>query len=153
LAYTDTDLPFDMEALARAHDRLVETGADMVAGLRVNRERYSLRRRIYSGTYNALVRFLLGIQHDDIGFALKMMRREVFERADLQSDGGFVDAELIAKTHAAGFHIERIGVEFTPRIHGTSSMAGPASVAGILRDMMRFRLGLMRRPDAAPSAA
>ena len=144
VGYTDTDLPFDMEALARAYDRLTETGADLVAGVRVNRERYSLRRRVFSGTYNAMVRALLGLPLDDVGFALKMMRRETFDAARLQSDGGFVDVELMAHAHRAGRHIERVGVEFTPRVAGTSTMAGPASVAGIVWDMARFRLGRLR---------
>ena len=152
VAYTDADLPFDMEALARAHARLVETGADLVAGLRTNREEYSLRRRVLSGTYNALFRALLGVPLDDVGFALKVMRRETFERAGLQSDGGFVDAELMAWAHRAGLRIERVGVEFTPRVRGTSTMAEPASVAGILRDLVLFRLGRLRpaRAAAAP---
>ncbi len=141
VGYTDADLPFDMEALGRAYARLAETGADLVAGVRVNRERYSLRRRVVSGTYNALVRAILNVPHDDLGFALKMMRRETFERAELESDGGFVCVELIAKTYAAGLQIERVGVEFTPRTRGTSTMAGPASVAGIIRDLIRYRLG------------
>lgn len=143
VAFTDADLPFDMEALGRAYDRLVETDADLVAGYRTNRERYSLKRRIYSGSYNALVRALLGLPYDDVGFALKLMRREVFETAAIQSDGGFADVELIARAHRAGFRIERVGVAFTPRTRGTSTMASPASVLGIVRDMVRFRLGLM----------
>lgn len=152
VGFTDADLPFDMEALGRAYRRLVETDADLVAGFRTNRERYSLRRRIYSGTYNALVRALLGVPLDDVGFALKMMRREVFERANLQSDGGFADVELIARAHRAGARIERVGVAFSPRERGTSTMAGPVSVAGILRDLILFRLGRLggaRRPRLA----
>lgn len=141
VGYTDADLPFDMEALGRAYARLVESGADLVAGFRTNRERYSMRRRVYSGAYNALVRALLGLPLDDVGFALKVMRRETFEAADLHSDGGFADVELIARAYRAGARIERIGVAFTPRERGTSTMAGPASVAGIVRDMVRFRLG------------
>ena len=148
VGYTDADLPFDMEALGRAYERLVETGADLVAGLRVNRERYSLRRRVVSGAFNALVQALLGLPVDDVGFALKVMPRATWDRAAVQSDGGFVDVELIARTHAAGLRIERVGVEFTPRVRGASSMAGPASVAGILRDLVRYRLGRLgvRRP-------
>ena len=152
VGYTDTDLPFDMEALGRAYARLAETGADLVAGVRVNRERYSLRRRVTSGAYNALVRAVLGVPLDDLGFALKMMRRETFERAELDSDGGFVCVELIAKTYAAGLQIERVGVEFTPRVRGTSTMAGPASVAGIVWDLVRYRLGLLRSGRLGRSA-
>ncbi len=152
VGFTDADLPFDMEALVRAYRRLIETDADMVAGIRTNRERYSLRRRIYSGTYNRLVRALLGVPLDDVGFALKIMRRETFEGAMLQSDGGFADVELIAKAHRSGAHIERVGVEFTPREHGVSKMAGPASVAGILRDMVLFRLGRLGRRPRVPAS-
>ncbi len=144
VGWTDADLPFDMEALARAHARLVETGADLVAGIRTNREQYSLRRRVLSGGYNALVRALLGVPLDDVGFALKLMPRATFERADLQSDGGFIDAELMAWAHRRRLTIERVGVAFTPRVRGTSTMAEPASVAGILRDLVLFRLGRLR---------
>ena len=152
VGWTDADLPFDMEALERAHARLVETDADLVAGVRVNRDEYSLQRRILSGTYNGLFRALLGVPLDDVGFALKVMRRTVFDRADLRSDGGFVDAELMAWAHRAGLRIERVGVAFTPRVHGTSTMAGPASVAGILRDLVLFRLGRLRRAPRAEAA-
>jgi len=153
VGWTDADLPFDMEALGRAVACLTETGADVVAGVRTNREEYSLRRRVLSGTYNALVRTLLGVPFDDVGFALKLMRREVFERAALRSDGGFVDAELMAWAHRSGRKIERVGVAFTPRVAGTSTMAGPASVAGILRDMLLYRIGRLRRAPAARAVA
>ena len=153
MGYTDTDLPSDMEALGRAYRHLAETDADMVAGIRTNRERYSLRRRLFSGTYNALVRTILGVPHDDVGFALKVMRREVFEQARLQSDGGFADVELIARAHRVGARIERVGVEFTPRERGTSTMAGPRSVAGIVRDMILFRLGRLGGTRQRPLAA
>ena len=141
VAFTDADLPFDMEALVRAHTCLVETGADLVAGYRTNRERYSLRRRISSGTYNRLVRLALGLPFDDVAFALKLMRREVFESAGLQSDGGFADVELLARAHAAGYRIERVGVAFTPRVRGVSTMASAGSVLHIARDLVLFRLG------------
>ena len=157
VGWTDADLPFDMEALERAYRRLDETGADLVAGVRTNRERYSLQRRVVSGGYNWLVRTLLGLPLDDVGFALKLMRREVFEQAAPESDGGFIDAEVMAYAYATGCSIERVGVEFTPRVAGTSTMATPASIAGILRDLVGFRL---RRParlgemaDGAGSAA
>jgi len=139
VGWTDADLPFDMEAVARAYRRLVEAEADLVAGVRTNRDRYSFRRRVLSGTYNALVRRLLGLPLDDVGFALKMMRRDVFEAAAPRSDGGFVDAEVMTHAHRTGRSIERVGVTFTPRVLGTSNMAGPRSVAGILRDLVAYR--------------
>ena len=151
VAYTDADLPFDMDALVKAHELLVETGADLVAGYRTNRERYSMQRRIYSGTYNFLVRSALGLPFDDVSFALKLMRREVFEEAALQSDGGFADVELLARVHAAGRRIERIGVAFSPRTRGESTMARPSSVLGIFRDLVlfRYRQGRRHQPAAA----
>ncbi len=152
VAFTDADLPFDMHALVQAYALLSETGADLVAGYRTNPERYSLRRRLYSGTYNRLVRAVVGIPFNDVGFALKLMRREAYEAADPQSDGGFADVELLARVRAGGGRIERIGVAFVPRTRGESTMARPASVLGILRDLVLFRLGWLRRaPQAVAS--
>ena len=153
IGYTDADLPFDMEALGRAYACLLDNDADLVAGFRTNRERYSLRRRVYSGAYNRLVRLLLALPYDDVSFALKVMRREVFEAADLQSDGGFADVELLARAHAIGCRIERVGVAFSPREKGVSTMAGPVSVLGIARDLLLFRLGQWGRRRGVEQAA
>ena len=79
VGWTDADLPFDMEALGRAVARLGETGADLVAGVRTNREEYSLRRRILSGGYNALVRTLLGVPMDDVARHLDTNRNALYK--------------------------------------------------------------------------
>ena len=145
LIYADSDLPFDMEALVEAHRILRQTGADLVTGYRKNREVEGRKRHLQSVVYTRLVNRLLGFPVRDVNFALKMLRREVYERAGLTSDGSFIDAELVARAREEGFRMVQFGVEYTPRTRGTSTLARPAVIAAILRDLVLFRLRRRRR--------
>ena len=145
LLYCDADLPFDMSALAEAHRILRRTGADLVTGFRTNRQVEGPLRHVQSVAYTRLVNALLGFPVRDVNFALKLMRREVYERAAPTSEGSFIDAELVARAREEGFRMVQFGVAYTPRTRGESTLARPAVVAGIVRDLARFRLGRRRR--------
>ena len=145
LIYADSDLPFDMAALVEAWTLLQTSGVDLVTGYRTNREVEGHVRHVQSVVYTRMVNALLGFPVRDVNFALKLMRREVAERAGLTSDGSFIDAELVARAREEGFRMAQFGVVYTPRIRGESTLARPSVVLGILRDLARFRLGRRRR--------
>lgn len=152
--YTDSDLPFDMDELEAAHARLVETGADLVCGYRANGHP-GLKRKLYSAGYGTLVRAALGVRVQDVNFALKVLRREVLDAVTLTTDGSFIDAELLAEAARARFRFAEHGVVYTPRVAGTSTLAHPSVIAGILRDLARYRLGrrARRKATGAPALA
>ncbi len=141
IVYADSDLPFDMVALEHAYALLHRSGADLVCGFRTNRELEGRRRRVYSVVYNRLVRFCFGLRVRDVNFSLKMFRREVGECIGLASQGSFIDAELLARTSAAGFRIAELGVAYTPRVRGVSTLARPGVIVGILRELHRYTQG------------
>ena len=145
LVYADSDLPFDMAALVEARRVMEETGADLVTGYRTNREVEGPLRHVQSLVYTRLVNGLLGFPVRDVNFALKMMRREVAERARLTSDGSFIDAEIVARAREEGFRMAQFGVVYTPRVRGESTLARPGVIVGILRDLALFRLGRRKR--------
>ncbi|HYE57084.1 MAG TPA: glycosyltransferase family 2 protein [Rhodothermales bacterium] len=151
LVYCDSDLPFDMVALTRAHALLEETGADIVTGYRTNRETEGLRRHLYSAAYNALARTLFGLKVRDVNFSLKMFRRTVAEHIGLASRGSFIDVEFLARAHGARFRIAQLGVVYTPRTRGVSTLARPSVIVGILNEMQRYVRG--RLEPAGPLAA
>ena len=152
LAYCDSDLPFDMSALVEAHDLLLREEVDLVAAYRFNREDEGLRRLVYSRVYNALIRTLFGLRVLDVNFSLKMFRREVLARAPLYSDGSFIDVELLARARAEGFRIAQFGVHYTPRVRGVSTLARPAVIVDILRELALYRVGRLQTdaPALAP---
>ncbi len=146
IAYCDSDLPFDMEALVRAYHKMIEDDVDLVCGFRTNRSDEGLKRLLYSRGYNMLIRRTFGLDVTDVNFALKLFKREVLDRTKLRSTGSFVDVELQARAKAAGFRTSEIGVVYTPRIHGTSTLARPAVILDILKEMALFKMG--RMPDS-----
>lgn len=150
VVYCDSDLPFDMRALREAYDLLQERGVDLVVGNRGVRREDPAFRRLYTRGYNALVGALLGLRVRDVNCPLKMVRRAVLERVPLVSTGSFIDAELLARARAAGFSMAELDVVYTPRVRGTSTLARPSVILGILRDLALYKLGLLR-PSAAPA--
>lgn len=134
--YMDADLPFDPDVLGRAMRAMEVTGADMIAGYRLDRTIEGFRRTLYSYVYNGLIGVLFGWPHRDINFSFKLMTREVLESIELWSEGSLIDAELIVKAKNHGFAIQQIGLDYFPRIRGTSHLSSPAVIFKILRELV-----------------
>lgn len=153
--YMDADLPFDPEVIGRAMQALRVTRADLIAGYRLDRTTEGLRRTIYSYVYNTLIGVLFGWPHRDINFSFKLMRREVLEAVELESEGSLIDAELIVKAKNLGFVIQQLGLDYFPRTRGRSTLSSPAVILTMLRELVTLYPG-MRRPrrrSASPAAA
>lgn len=143
--YMDADLPFDPDVLGRAIRALAVTRADVVAGYRLDRTTEGLLRTIYSYCYNTLIGLLFGWPHRDINFSFKLLRREVLEAVELRSEGSLIDAELIVKARNLGFVIQQLGLDYFPRVRGTSTLSSPGVILKILRELVTL-LPDMRRP-------
>src|SRR5262249_5477020 len=136
--YMDADLPFDPDVLGRAIRALEITGADVIAGYRHDRTIEGPRRAIYSYVYNGLIGVLFGWPHRDINFSFKLMKREVLEAIELKSEGSLIDAELIVKAKNRGFAIQQIGLDYFPRIRGTSHLGSPKVILKILAELVKL---------------
>jgi glycosyltransferase involved in cell wall biosynthesis len=143
--YMDADLPFDPDILGRAIRALEVTGADMVAGYRLDRTVEGFRRALYSYVYNALIGVLFGWPHRDINFSFKLMRREVLEALELKSEGSLIDAELIVKAKNHGFAIQQMGLDYFPRIRGESKLSSLGVIFKILRELITLYPEMRRR--------
>lgn len=133
--YMDADLPFDPDVIGRAMRAMHVTGADVIAGYRLDRTIEGLRRTIYSYCYNALIGVLFGWPHRDINFSFKLMKREVLQAIELKSEGSLIDAELIVKAKNRGFAIQQMGLDYFPRIRGTSHLSSPSVIFKIFREL------------------
>ena len=151
--YMDADLPFDPEVLGQAMRAMWITGADVIAGYRLDRTIEGLRRTIYSYVYNALIGVLFGWPHRDINFSFKLMKREVLETIELKSEGSLIDAELIVKAKNHGFAIQQIGLDYFPRVRGVSHLSSPKVILKILRELISLRSEMkkrVQRPSPGP---
>lgn len=146
--YIDSDLPIQMD------DALAATpstqNADMVIGNRQGRAE-GPKREIMSWVYNRLIRVLFGLSVRDVNFAFKLFRRAILEQITLQSEGSFIDAELLIETHNAGFTIAEIPLRYYERTAGVSTLASGGVVVKILKEMADYRRVAKKRPARKPA--
>lgn len=143
--YMDADLPFDPEMLGKAMRAMQVTGADVIAGYRHDRTMEGFKRTVYSYFWNLLIGLLFGWPHRDINFSFKLMKRKVLESIELKSEGSLIDAELIVKAKNKGYAIQQIGVDYFPRIRGTSHLASFGVIGRMLVELVRL-YPEMRKP-------
>jgi len=137
--YSDADLPFDMAEVSRAVRLLRYYEADVVSAFRHDRTGEGSSRAIYTFFYNVLIRSLFGVRLGDINFAFKLCRTRIFEHIELQSEGSFIDAELIIRTKKLGYDVIQFGVDYFPRTRGESTLASLGVIRTILREMFALR--------------
>jgi glycosyltransferase involved in cell wall biosynthesis len=142
ILYSDADLPFDMAEAARALRLMRYYDADIVSAYRHDRTGEGSSRAVYTFFYNLLIRALFGVWMRDINFAFKVCRAEVFDHVRLESEGSFIDAELIIRSRKLGFQIIQFGVDYFPRTRGTSTLASVSVIRTILREMFALRRDL-----------
>ncbi len=146
--YIDSDLPIDLSESVRAVP-LALAGNDLVIGWRKNRSE-GVRREIMSWVYNRLIRAIFGLRVIDVNFAFKMIRRDILHQFTLQSEGSFIDAELLIRCRRLGCKIGEMGLDYYPRTAGESTLASNAVVLKIFAEMWEF----LRSPEniASPTA-
>lgn len=137
--YTDADLPFDMAEVTKAVRLLRIYEADVVSAYRFDRTGEGVRRLVYSFVYNHLIQTMFGLRLRDMNFAFKLMRRTLLDNVELQSEGSFIDVELLARAHKLGFSIVQFGVDYFPRTRGISTLSSNSVIFKILSEMYELR--------------
>jgi dolichol-phosphate mannosyltransferase len=120
VAFTDADCQFDLSDLGRLLDRAQHF--PIVAGRRVNRQD-PWRRRFLSRGYNLLVRALLGTRVQDCDCALKVFHRAILPDILPQTDGFFVNTEMLTRARQRGLAIAEVDVGHRPRLRGQSKVS------------------------------
>ncbi len=142
--YTDCDLPWDLDEAGRVLRAAEITGADVISGYRHDRTGEGTLRTLYSFLYNGLVHLVFSIPIRDVNFSCKLIRRELLAGLPLESDGSFIDAELIVRLRNRGALIQQVGLDYFPRTRGVSTLSSPRVILRILRDLVRLAPDLRR---------
>jgi glycosyltransferase involved in cell wall biosynthesis len=146
---SDADNQFDYMELQRLMQHA--PGHDIVAGYRQPR-RDPLVRRINGWGWNLLVRLFFGYVVRDIDCAFRLVRRSVFERVPLTSNGAMVSTELFVGAKARGFSIGEVHVTHLPREGGQPTGANPKVIFRALRDLVEYHWTLTRQLHAERAA-
>lgn len=135
ILYTDADLPFDMAELPRAVRLMRDYDADIISAYRFDRTGEGYLRSVYTHVYNLLIRTLFDVKARDINFAFKLCRASVFDHVELQSEGSFIDAELVIRATRLGYEMLQFGVDYFPRTRGESTLSSPGVIFTIIKEM------------------
>jgi glycosyltransferase involved in cell wall biosynthesis len=116
--YTDGDAQYDPRELKLLLTALTE-GVDVVNGWKIDRHD-PLHRIVIGRVYHHIVKFLFGFKLRDVDCDFRLIRREVFDLIDLESDSGTICLELVKKLQDAGFRFAEVPVHHYHRSYGKS---------------------------------
>lgn len=134
---SDFDLPYDLSVLKIFLPLLSE--ADIIQGYRMGK-RESIMRQVYTKVYNFIIRVVFNLKLKDTNFSMKIFKRKILEKVNLESNGPFIASELLIKAKSLGYKIKEVGVKHFPRKYGTSKICSKNNILFItfliLREML-----------------
>ena len=129
LAFTDADLPFELESLHQAFDLVRNARCEVVFGARdlaqsTHRAKRRLSRTVATWLFREVVKRLVSHEVTDTQCGLKAFSlraaREIFSRLTL--DGFSFDAEVVFLTQRLGLEFQRIPVNLVREYGSTLSL-------------------------------
>ena len=139
LAVIDGDGQMPCEDVIRIYRKLINERLDLAKTYRTNRED-GLYRTAISIIYNIIFKILFpGLTSRDINSKPKIMKREVYNRMDLRSDGWFVDAEIMILARRMKLNIGELETGFRCLINRLSFVK-PSSIFEFLANLVWYRI-------------
>ncbi|NJN65747.1 MAG: glycosyltransferase family 2 protein [Chloroflexaceae bacterium] len=116
--YTDGDAQYDPRELRLLLPALHDD-VDIVNGWKIHRND-PFHRIIIGRVYHHLVRLAFGFRLRDVDCDFRLIRRDIFEVIDLESDSGTICLELVKKIQDAGYRFAEVPVHHYHRTYGHS---------------------------------
>lgn len=121
LMYVGADEEFDCTELPSFIEPLLNDDADVVLGVRWQRNAYQLFRFFLSVIYIFLLNYLFKLRVNDYNWS-QAWRKELLDRIDLRSNSLFVLPEIIIKAHDLKYRIKEVPSNHRGRQSGKSSV-------------------------------
>jgi len=160
VAFTDADLPYDLDGLKIAYESVASGTCEVVFGARDLREsavlaQRRLARTLASNVFRSVVRFLVSRNVSDTQCGLKAFSRraalELFTRTTI--DGFAFDAEVVFLTHRLRLPFQKVPVTLINEYASTISLTRHAlpMLLDVLKVRRRAWKGEYELGDAAPA--
>lgn len=147
ICFTDGDFQYDPAELYQIVKRL--PSYDVIIGFRL-RKVYGPLRKLMSAALNTTVSRVFGTRYRDITCGFKMLRRCVLDEIELESESGFVGAELLLRASMKGFRVGEIAISMYEREFGDSAAISFRNISSTLKDILRVRAALCQNRPRMP---
>ena len=124
IMYIGADEEFDCSEIPNFVELLLAEGekhADLVLGVRWQRNAYKLHRFFMSVIYIFFLNFIYGVRFNDYNWS-QAWSRELIQKINLRSKSLFVLPEIVIRAHVLGYKIREIPSNHKGRQHGKSSL-------------------------------
>ena len=139
LAVIDGDGQMPCTDVIRVYNLMVEKGYDLVKTVRIKRSD-GFYRMFISTVYNLLFKIIFpGINARDMNSKPKIITRELYQRMNLESNGWFVDAEIMIRARRLKIEIGEIETAFHS-IDTRPSFVKPLAILEFLANLIWYRI-------------
>jgi glycosyltransferase involved in cell wall biosynthesis len=143
VAVQDADLEYSPEEFPELAELIIEGRADVVYG-----SRFLGRHRVFLFTHylgNRVLTLLTNVLYNtmltDMETCYKVMRREVLEGLDLQSNGFGIEPELTAKIFKRGYRVYEVPISYDGRSYEEGKKIGWKDGVVALWVLLKHRIG------------
>lgn len=135
--YTDSDLPISLLDIKKALPLI--KNADIVTAVSKIKKGDTLKRKIISAGYNALLKLLFGLDINDVNSGFKIYKRSVVKNMVFFSESPFIDAEIFLRAKKIGAKIAEYPIIFRTRRQGVSKVARLEVIIQTFKDMLKLK--------------
>ena len=139
LAVIDGDGQMPCTDVIRVYNLMIEKEYDLVKTVRIKRSD-GYYRMFISTVYNLLFKIMFpGISARDMNSKPKIITRELYQKMNLESDGWFVDAEIMIRARRLKIEIGEIETAFHS-IDTRPSFVKPLAILEFLANLIWYRI-------------
>jgi glycosyltransferase involved in cell wall biosynthesis len=143
--YTDGDGQYDIGELPLLLREMTDN-VGLVNGYKLKRSD-PLQRICIGWIYNKFARALFGILIRDIDCDFRLMRRQIIQGLNLESNTGSICVELVRGIELSGCGVVEVGVHHYPRLYGRSQFFRVRSLLTTFRQLLDLYWRLVVLPS------
>lgn len=133
--FTDSDGQFRAPDFLLLWEKRLE--ADVILGVRSARKDPSIRR-LNAWLWGQYVKHIFSVDVIDLNCAFKLMPTAALQSFPLQSEGAFINAEMLSYFHAAQSSWIEVPVLHQPRVQGVQTGANPKVIVKAFKESLAF---------------
>jgi len=134
--YTDSDAQYDVSEMTLLFEKM-NGNVDVVNGWKLKRSD-PFYRVLIGKLYHYFTKWLFGFKIRDVDCDFRLMKREIFDHIELESNSGLICVEMIKKITDAGYVFDEVPVTHHYRASGKSEFFNLTRIVKLSIDLIKL---------------